>query len=96
MNVVNSLNEINSTNLRVTITLLIFVLTAISYLYFNKTLDWEWLAFLGTMSGLDMTQYIQKRKTHIPVTDDPSTMPSEDDSSNASTDVQELSQNAVG
>ena len=61
------LAKLPTTNTRIAVTLLLCVGTAVKY-WASRTWEpsWDWLAFLLVMSGLDVTQFGVKRKTHIP------------------------------
>jgi hypothetical protein len=67
---VKYLNTVNTTNLRIFTTLVVYLLTTVVYLivaFLDK--NWhpsiEWLAFIGLMAGIDTLQYVGKRATHI-------------------------------
>lgn len=55
-----------STNTRIAVTLACVVLTAVTYCiaWEAPVSGWEaWLTFLGAMAGLDVAQFLAKRKT---------------------------------
>ena len=79
MKVLAFINSVSTTALRIIVTMMVFLLTTISYLFAGKSIDISWLTFLATMSGVDAVQFVQKRKTHIP------------DETPPDTDIQELS-----
>lgn len=85
MKLLDLINTVSTTSLRICITLAVVLGTAVSYLVFGRSIDTSWLGFLVVMSGLDAAQFTAKRKSFIP-----------DTGSTATDDVQELSQNAVG
>jgi len=71
------LADVPTTNLRIVVTLAVYVATAAVYLglaigrLFQLDAkvwapNWDWLAFIAVMSGLDAAQFVGKRKTHIP------------------------------
>lgn len=71
------LAEVPTTNLRIVVTLGVFVATAAVYLGLAalrlvhvEAKAWEpsevWLAFIAVMSGLDWVQFRTKRQTHTP------------------------------
>src|SRR3990172_7097200 len=69
--VIDVLNRINTTNVRVLVTLGLAIGTAGRYLT-HETWEpsLEWLGFLATMAGLDVTQWYAKRRTHKKYADD--------------------------
>lgn len=62
-------NEISTTNLRIVVTLLCLVITTVAYVFGFYEMSWEWLAFLATMSGIDVAQYTSQRVTYNPESD---------------------------
>ena len=69
------LAEVNTTSLRIFVTIAVVLGTAIRYWMATAERHWEpsleWLGFLATMSGLDAAQFFAKRKTHKQFADDP-------------------------
>ncbi|MGH2564058.1 MAG: hypothetical protein ACRDE5_06080 [Ginsengibacter sp.] len=84
-------NNVNITNLRIIATVMVFVATAVQYLYFHFDLDPNWLVFLGSMAGVDTAHYFGKRATFKKVTDaiDNAEEKVQDDGVMASSDISE-------
>lgn len=57
------LADIPITNIRILVTLLIVVGTAMAHLWTGYEADGGWLTFLATMAGIDAFQHIGKRAT---------------------------------
>lgn len=61
------LGRVPTTNLRICVTLLVFLATAARYL---SSATWspslEWVGFITAMSGLDGLTFVAKRKTQHP------------------------------
>ena len=64
------LAKLPSTNSRIALTLVLAMGTGIRYWVSQGPEpwepNWEWLAFLTAMAGLDVAQFTAKRKTHQP------------------------------
>ena len=60
------LADMPSTNVRIFVTLLVFVGTAIGYWYTGNPPDREWLVFIAVMAGVDALQFGAKRATEKP------------------------------
>lgn len=71
------LSELPTTNLRIVVTLGVYAATSLVYLGYAVARlwltdakpwvpSWDFMVFIGVMSGIDVTQYIGKRRTHIP------------------------------
>jgi len=58
------LGRLPTTELRVWTTLAVFVYTAIRLDPPHWDPGWDWYLFLAAMAGLDVTQWVMKRKTH--------------------------------
>jgi hypothetical protein len=58
-----SLRDLPTTELRIVVTLAVYVMTAIAYFFLSFQPSWDWLAFIGLMSGLDIIQHIGRRVT---------------------------------
>lgn len=68
-----ALNSYNTTSIRIYATIVLAFLTAVRYLFLkgmfgevSEPIFNSWLIFLSVLGGLDVTQYIGKRRTHIP------------------------------
>ena len=86
-------NSISTTNLRIYITLLIFLATGFANLFKATPIDNNWLAFIAAMSGVDMLHFGTKRYTDARRTNGQVTTYGVEESTESiqSTDVQELS-----
>lgn len=84
------LNNVSTTNLRIYVTLLIIIGTAIDYWVFGDKPANEWLMFLAALSGIDTAQFHSKRKTHNKFANDGATEVVAVPDVVATTDVQEL------
>jgi hypothetical protein len=61
-----ALAKLPTTNARIAVTLVLAMGTGVKYWVSNDWRpDWDWLAFLAMMSGLDAAQFYGKRKTHM-------------------------------
>jgi hypothetical protein len=79
--------DLPTTNLRILVTLCVFVATALTYLalaFLTRVfaLDFKawvpsesWLAFIAVMAGLDWGQFHSKRKTEFPAKKKPTPPP---------------------
>ena len=87
-------NSISTVNLRVYITCCIVLGTAITYWVTNNPPTGEWMFFMTAFSGIDVAQYATKRITFSKNGVGGATISQSTDTndSEASTDVQELSQ----
>ena len=54
-----------STNGRIMLSLLLAFMTGVRVVFTNWEPPLEWLGFLTAWAGLDVLQFVQKRKTHI-------------------------------
>lgn len=93
-------NSISTTNLRIYFTLLVVGGTAIHYWGTNIAPASGWLYFLAGLSGIDMAHFASKRfsaseyqiaKNTTTASASADEAPAEDQDSEASTDIQELS-----
>lgn len=72
-NLAPALNALNMTSLRIHATIVLASLTAVRYLFLKgifgevtESIFESWLIFLAVLGGLDVTQFIGKRKTYVP------------------------------
>ena len=63
---VEVIGKINSTNIRILVTLISVLATTSRYIAGGWTPSESWLGFLIIMSGLDTTHFFAKRKTYDP------------------------------
>ena len=80
--VLDWMGKLPTTNARIAATIGAMLATTGTYLVLAAVgkpwePSWEWLGFLVTMSGLDVTQFFAKRKTHkeLGTTEDPAPTP---------------------
>ena len=91
-------NSISTTNLRIYVTLLVFIMTGVANLFKATPIDNNWLIFIAAMSGVDALHFGAKRFTDARRTsgEGGQTYSSEEvpppEDSVASTDIHELSQ----
>lgn len=64
MNIWHTIGKMPSTNVRIAVSLLLILATGIRVLVSWTAPPWEWLAFLGVLSGLDAAQFHGKRLTY--------------------------------
>lgn len=60
------LADLPATNVRIVVTLAVFVATGIYSGFGQRPIDGEWLVFLGAMAGVDFAQFAAKRLTYKP------------------------------
>jgi hypothetical protein len=60
------LAELPATNVRILITMLIFIATGVASEFGQKAVETEWLITLAVMAGVDLAQHINKRWTFEP------------------------------
>jgi len=91
-------NSISTTNLRIYVTLLVFIMTAIANLFTATPTDNNWLIFIAAMSGVDAAYFASKRFTDARRTNGQSGqvyVAEGSEESTMSTDVQELSNSST-
>lgn len=60
------LAELPATNVRILLTMLVFLMTGVMSRFGTSPVESDWLIFLGVMAGVDVAQHLGKRLTYQP------------------------------